>query len=156
MRADPQALDAHGIAVAAAACVRRELAAGCELLQLAASWADCRPADGVLHERTPLASAGERTMRFGGDGTPDIAEFAAAELGLEIRMSPAQARALIADAVDLRHGLPMLWARVQRADVPAWQARRIADQTRRLTREQAGLVDRRLCRQIGQVSKTRL
>src|SRR4051794_18836126 len=111
MKDGTEALDAQGVAAAAAACVRAETAAGCELLELAARWADLRPAEGMLHEQTPLALAGERMMRFGGDGTPDIAEFAPHELGLEIRMSPAQARALIADAVDLRKRLPLLWAR---------------------------------------------
>jgi hypothetical protein len=42
----------------------------------------------------------------------------------------AAARALIADALDLRYRLPRLWRRVLTGGVRAWQARRIAEQTR--------------------------
>ena len=40
------------------------------------------------------------------------------------------ARALIADALDLRYRLPRLWGRVLTGGVRAWQARKIAEQTR--------------------------
>ena len=99
-------LDIHQVAAAAAACVRAERAAGCQLLGLAALWADHHPADGILHQFTDLAVAGEESAQFGGDGTPDVAEFAPAELGLEIGLNPYQARSLVADALDLRHRLP--------------------------------------------------
>ena len=38
----------------------------------------------------------------------------------------------MADALDLPHRHPKLWKRVRRGQVPAWQARRVAQQTRRL------------------------
>ncbi len=113
-------------------------------------------ADGILHRYTDLAVAGEESARFGGDGTPEVAEFAPAELGLETGLSPNQARSLIADALDLRHRLPVLWARVQAGDVPAREARRVALRTRCLTVEQAMVVDRRVARYVGQLSWTRL
>src|SRR5512133_701197 len=40
------------------------------------------------------------------------------------------ARSLIADALDVRYRLPRLWARVLTGGVRAWQARKIAEQTR--------------------------
>jgi hypothetical protein len=126
------------------------------LLQVAAAWADAHPADGIMHEHTLLAQAGERSMRFGGDGTPDIAEFAPAELGAEIGLNPYQAAALIADAVDLAHRLPRIWTRIQKADVPVWQARRVASQTRTLTADQAGQVDAAVVVSLGQLSGKRL
>ncbi len=148
--------DSHRVAAAAAGCVRAERAAGCRLLELAALWADHHPADGILHQFTDLAIAGEETARFGGDGTPEVAEFAPAELGVEIGLSPGQARALIADALDLRHRLPRLWGRVQAGQVPARDARRVAARTRLLSVEQAMVVDRRVVRVVGQLSWTRL
>ncbi len=148
--------DSHQVAAAAAACVRAERAAGCRLLELAALWADHHPADGILHRYTDLAIAGEETARFGGDGTPEVAEFAPAELGVEIGLSPGQARMLIADALDLRHRLPRLWGRVQAGQVPARDARRVAARTRLLTQDQAMVVDRRVVRVVGQLSWTRL
>ena len=148
--------DSHEVAAEAAACVRAERTAGCRLLVVAALWADHHPADGILHRFTDLAVAGEESARFGGDGTPEVAEFAPAELGLETGLSPNQARSLIADALDLRHRLPVLWARVQAGDVPAREARRVALRTRCLTIEQAKVVDRRVARYIGQLTWTRL
>ncbi len=45
---------------------------------------------------------------------------------------PTAARNLMADALDLPHRHPKLWKRVRRGQIPAWQARRVAQQTRRL------------------------
>ena len=93
-------------------------------------------------------------MLYGGDGTPDVAEGAPAALGLEIGMNPRQAAGLIADALDLRHRLPRLWRRIQKAQIPAWQARRVASRSRNLTQAQAELVDGRLAvmsRHVGQL-----
>ncbi|MEJ7706857.1 MAG: DUF222 domain-containing protein [Nocardioidaceae bacterium] len=77
-------------------------------------------------------------------GTPEIAEFAAAELGAVLRMSPFAAAGLVADALDLRHRLPRLWARVQAGDVKPWIARRVAEATRSLSADTAAVVDRRV------------
>jgi hypothetical protein len=55
----------------------------------------------------------ERAVRLGGGGTPKVLEFAPADLGLRMGKSPHAARALMADALDVRHRLPrLLWARV--------------------------------------------
>jgi len=55
----------------------------------------------------------ERAKRFGGHGTPEVAEFAAAEFGARLGLSPYSARELIGDALDLSLRFPQLWARVQ-------------------------------------------
>lgn len=52
----------------------------------------------------------ERRVQLGGAGTPNVAEFAAAELGARLRMGTRGAHALIADALDAQHRLPRLWA----------------------------------------------
>ncbi len=54
----------------------------------------------------------ERLVTLGGPGTPQVAEFAPAELGAVLAMSPHAATVLIGDALDLRHRLPRLWSRV--------------------------------------------
>ena len=59
-------------------------------------------------------------------------------------MSPSAGSQLIADALDLRHRLPLLWKRVRRLEVPAWQARRVARQTHRLSKVAAIWVDEQL------------
>lgn len=149
-------LDRQQLVCEAAACVRAETAAGCRLLEIAAAWADTHPAEGIVHEHTLLAEAGEHSMHFGGDGTPDVAEFAPAELGVEIGHNPHQAAALIADALDLRHRHPHLWQRIRHGNVAPAQARRVAARTRTLSIEQAAHIDTRIAATVGTLSRKRL
>ena len=54
--------------------------------------------------------AGCRTRsKVGGEGTAEVFEFAAAELGAQLETTAGSAKALMADALDLRHRLPELW-----------------------------------------------
>ncbi len=66
--------------------------------------------------------------------------------GAVLAMSPYAARALIADALDLRHRLPRLWVRVQAGQVKPWVARKTAEATRTLSVELAAVVDRRVAK----------
>ena len=117
-------------------------AADARRLALAAHWADLH---GVLDRPVgPALPGAERLIRLGGEGTPDVAEFAPAELGATIRLSPGAATALIADALDVRHRLPRLWARVQAGEVAAWSARRVAEAVRPYSAAAAGAADRRV------------
>ncbi len=59
----------------------------------------------------------ERTRRFGGVGTPDVTEFAAAALGGRLGISTGSAHSLMADALDLAIRLPQLWRRVEALEV---------------------------------------
>ena len=81
---------------------------------------------------------------LGGDGTPAVAAFTPEPFALALGMSPSAGAQLIADALDLRHRLPLLWKRVRRLEVPAWQARRVARQTHRLPKAAAIWVDEQL------------
>ena len=90
------------------------------------------------------ARGGERPRRFGGEGTPLVAEFSPATLGGRLGMSTHAARDLMADGLDICHRLPRLWARVQALEVKVSYARFVARQTRNLTREQADHVDERV------------
>jgi hypothetical protein len=83
----------------------------------------------------------EQPVRLGGDGTPLVWEFAVAEVAAELHVSSWAARRRMADALDVRHRLPRLWGQVRSGVVPAWRAAKVAQATRGLTREQAGLVD---------------
>lgn len=156
MAMDLTQLDTSELAAVAAGCVRTRDAAECQLLEVAACWADHHPGDGLPLEIKLNNGADERQLVIGGDGTPSIAEGAAADLGLEIQMSPGQAKAMIEDALDLRHRFPFIWARIHSWCVPAWQARLIAQKTRGLTKEQAEQIDLRLAGYLGNLSKRRL
>ncbi|MBA3311271.1 MAG: hypothetical protein H0U28_14670, partial [Nocardioidaceae bacterium] len=83
----------------------RAVADRAEVLVLAAAahWAYLH---GHLDDPDGRALPGmEELVRFGGDGTPEVTEFAPAELGAELAMSAYAARLLVADALDLRHRL---------------------------------------------------
>ncbi len=75
-----------------------------DILHAAAHWADLH---GELARATsPLLPGSEKLVRFGGDGTPAVAEFAPAELGVVLGTSSSAAERLVGDALDLRHRLP--------------------------------------------------
>ncbi len=86
----------------------------------------------------------ERARRVGGAGTPEVTEFAAAELGARLGMSTISAGMLMADGLDLRHRLPQLWRRVEAGEVRVYLARLVARKSRDLTPEQAAYVDSRV------------
>lgn len=108
-----------------------------QALLIAAAWADDQDRD-LADDYAPLI---HRSTVLGGEGCPQVSEFAATELGAVLGVGVCSGRAVIADALDLRHRLPSLWRRVCAGHVRAWQARRIAKETRPLTWEQAGEVD---------------
>ncbi len=145
-------LDADGTLAEADAVRMAVIRAETRLLEVAARWADLHPVlDG------PVGIPGcERLIRVGGDGTPEVAEFAVAELGVVLQVGDHAAAALIADALDLRHRLPRLWSLVQAGGVQVWRARQIADRTRRLTRQAAAAVDAKIADLAGTLTGRRL
>ena len=121
-------------------CAETARRAEVDLLRAAYQWA-IRHSPDRLDPATAALPGRERARRYGGAGTPEVTEFAAAALGARIGRTSYAARQLIADAVDLQHRLPQLWARVQAGQVRASYARHVCARTRDLTREQAGYVD---------------
>src|SRR6188472_2218570 len=113
-------------------------------LELAAHWADLHPATQDTGVETFGGAALLADESLGGDGTPLVAAFTPEPFALALGMSPSAGAQLIADALDLRHRLPILWKRLSRLDVPAWQARRVARQTHHLSKAAAIWVDAQL------------
>lgn len=111
------------------------------LLEAAAHWADLH---GVVEQSASSLPGMEQLLLLGGVGTPEVAEFAPAELGAELAMSPFSAGKLVGDALDLRHRLPRLWGGVLAGEVRPWIGRKTAEATRNLSLELAGVVDRRV------------
>ena len=114
-----------------------------EILLVARQHAVINNADTVdpLQAKIP---GGERARRFGGEGTPLVAEFSPATLAARLGLSTYAGRELMADALDLAHRLPQLWERVQALEVKASYARLVARKTRDLTPQQAAYVDERV------------
>ena len=65
-------------------------------LWLAAHWADLHA---VLTHPGRSRAGGERLVGLGGDGTPQVAEFAPAEFGAVLAMTETAATSLVADSL---------------------------------------------------------
>lgn len=100
----------------------------------------------------------EQLVDLGGDGCPPVPEFIALELAALLRVTHTSARALIADALSVRHRHPRLWRAVMDGVLPVWQARRIAQAVRWAGLDLAGAlrVDRCTAPALGAVSWPRL
>jgi hypothetical protein len=147
-------LDAAATLTAVEANEHTLITAEVRRLQLATHWADLHAGDAIAKSRIPGT---EHPVRLGGEGTPTVGDFAPAELGCVLRISDGAAAAnLIADALDLRHRLKLVWAAVLAGQVPAYQARHIATATRHLSCDRAGFVDARIAPSLGAVSFGRL
>lgn len=120
----------------------------CEVLVLAAGWADLYDLDPSTPGYEPLV---ERAACYGGDGCPDVSEYAVHELGALRGTSSGTAEQLVADALDLRHRHPRLWNRVRAGEVRAWQAVHVARSCHHLSQEAAGLVDLAVSGHLGQL-----
>jgi len=59
-------------------------------------------------------------------GIPPVAWDAPAAFAAANNMTTTAGKALIRDALVLRHRLPLVWARVLEREVPAWRARKLA------------------------------
>ena len=116
-----------------------------EILRAAVQHAYLRNADS-LDPGESAKPGRERARRIGGEGTPEVTEFAAAELGARIGKSTISASLLMADGLDLVHRLPQLWRGVESGEVRVYLARLVARKTRDLTPEHAAYVDERVAR----------
>jgi hypothetical protein len=81
-------LDAAGTLAAAEANEHALITAETRRLEITAHWADLHAGAAVAECRLP---GSERSVRLGGEGTPTMADFAAAELGCALRMSDGSA-----------------------------------------------------------------
>ncbi|WP_406048449.1 DUF222 domain-containing protein [Kribbella sp. NBC_00889] len=98
----------------------------------------------------------ERSIVLGGDGCPEITEFAPAEFGAVLGMSTGAAAGYIGQALALRHRFPFIWARVQSGDATPWRAAKISTACEDLSLETAAMVDRRLAPIVDTVTPYRL
>ncbi|MFI7061021.1 DUF222 domain-containing protein [Kribbella sp. NPDC050124] len=127
------------------------------LLEHAQLYADHHHPDACTPHPTRHPRDGrERAVVLGGDGCPEIAEFAAAEFGAVLGISPGAAADFIGQALALRHRLPFTWARVQAGEATPWRARKIATACLDLPLEAAGAVDRRVAKVVDTLTPGRL
>ncbi len=91
-----------------------------------------------------------------GEGVPGVGEYAVAEFAAATGMSTDAGRQFIGDALEVAWRLPKLWEQVQAGSVPVWRARMVAHQTRILTRDAAGFVDKHVAAVAGKVGPAQL
>ncbi|WP_395695577.1 DUF222 domain-containing protein [Nocardioides sp.] len=124
-------------------CVDTARRAEADLLRAAFQWAVLHSSDRLDPAERDLPGR-ERSKLLGGPGVPEVTEFAAAELGARIGRSTFSAAMLIADAQDLVHRHPQLWARVEAGEVKASYACYVVGKTRELEPDEAAYVDARV------------
>jgi hypothetical protein len=138
----PEILDATAVLAAAESTVRERRQAQVDDLLLVLAWAD-------LHGHDPQQTPGAVPARFGGDqlvegggdGTPWVQDLCLGELAIARQAHVLSTRAVMADALDLRHRLPLTWAKVQQLACETWVACKVASMSRGLDRRRVAVVD---------------
>src|SRR6478735_1391012 len=145
-------LDRAGVLTRIAHAERRDREVQLEKLRLAYQWCIQHPATPSTGTATwgdaGLPGLGDCDASLGGDGSPGVAPFVAEELGAAMGVSTQAAMSLMADALDLRHRFPRLWALVEDLAVAPWKTRRVATDTRSLPFEGARWVDEQLAARV--------
>ncbi|MBD8869781.1 HNH endonuclease signature motif containing protein [Nocardioides donggukensis] len=101
-----------------------------DLLVEACAWADLHPPEGIGPAATvTTALFGDTGLPLAGEGAPAVAEFCVAEFAASVGLGTESGKALIGEALELRHRLPNLWTRVMSGELAAWKARRVAAAT---------------------------
>ena len=144
-------LDASETLAALEDVVRRRRQAEVDDLELVLHWC-------TLHSAEPYVDVpgGERLDGLGGDGTPAVKELSLVELAVARGVHTLAARALVADALDLRYRLPLVWSRVRDVQGEVWLARKIATLTRKLSYEQVAIVDHAVAEAIAGQAPSRV
>jgi hypothetical protein len=100
-------------------------------------------AEGAWAERFGMPGA-DGMLDLAGAGAPEVSEFAVVELAAALGRSTESGRKLVADAVEAKHRLPQVWARLEAGQVEVWRVRRLTDHTRALAEDVAAFVDAHL------------
>lgn len=111
-------------------------------LEVLLAWADVFSGDPQDEpDAVPVRYGGPRLISLGGEGTPQVADLALVEMAIARREGVFATRRALADAFDLRHRLPLVWAGVQGLRCEMWVVRKVAAMSRKLTLEQVAIVD---------------
>jgi len=89
----------------------------------------------------PARRGGDRLITIGGEGTPQVSELCFAELGVARAAGMVATENDAAAVLDLKYRMPLLWQAVNDLRVEAWVAKKIARDSRRLSKDAVQLVD---------------
>jgi len=111
-------------------------------LELLLAWADLHSGDPQAEPgAVPIRFGGPRLINLGGEGSPQVCDLALLEIAIARHEGVMTTRNALADAFDLRHRLPAVWAGVKAGRCEIWVVRKVARWSRRLDRHQARIVD---------------
>ena len=83
----------------------------------------------------------EACLPLGGEGCPEVAEFAVVEFAAALGRSTESGRRYLSQAVEGRYRLQRCWARLEAGELPAWRLGFIAERTMCLPPAAAAFVD---------------
>ena len=117
-------------------------------LRLAGQWCALHPATAdtgvATWSDTGLPGMRDHDESLGGEGTPLVAAFTPEPFAAALGVSTMTGMQLLADALDLQHRHPRIWARVEALEVAPWKARKVAQATHGLSKATAAYVDAEL------------
>ncbi|MGY2875721.1 hypothetical protein ACVW00_002911 [Marmoricola sp. URHA0025 HA25] len=135
-------LDAAAVLASARRARATANAAEAQLLTDAVTWAHLHTVTDPDDAATWWVPEGRDTaIPIAGEGCPLVSEFAIGQFATALGLTDGSGRNLIAQALELAHRLPKLWARVQDGSLAPWRARRVAEETLCLSLEAAGFLD---------------
>ena len=146
--AGPRSRD-EALLAAAEVTHRAKVLAEAREFDLATQWGETHPGD----EAPALASApvfeanvlfGDRPLEVAGYGAPTVSEFAITEFATALGLSSTGGRRFLGAALETKHRLPKLWARVMAGEVQVWKARRVTEHTIPLPPHAAAEVDAKI------------
>ena len=89
-----------------------------EVLKAAARWAAMHSEDSLVG---PIDEWHESCLPLGGQGCPEVAEFAIVEFAAAMGRSTESGRRYLSHAVEGNYRLPRCWARLEAGELPAWR-----------------------------------
>src|SRR4051794_18200385 len=108
------------------------------VMRAAARWAALHSADSLVG---PVDEWHEHALPLGGEGCPEVAEFAVVEFAAALGKTTAAGRLYLSKAVEARYRLTRCWKRLEAGQLPAWKLGIIAEQTMSLPPAGAAFVD---------------
>jgi len=112
-----------------------------QVMIAAAAWAGMHTQESLVG---PADTWHESCLPLGGQGCPEVAEFAVIEYAAALGRSTESGRRYLSHAVEGRYRLPRCWARLVAGELPAWRLAFIADRTLCLPPEAAAFVDAKI------------
>ena len=153
LEVDRSRLDRDDLMVWAAASQRLEAHVEACRYEALALFADASPVEEPL---MPGMRGVDRPTRPGGEGTPEISEFADTDLATELGCTTGRAHGLIGDGLDLRHRMPLLFAELRSGRVSGFKVRKVLAEAHWLSFFAARLLDARVAAVAGKVGPKRL